>query len=741
MNDKDEAKERQTALPCYQVYACGPFLVKQWDGTSYQAVSTGAWGGSQYPRLLLKVLVSSPGRQASRGRLQEILWPDIDPEESNSYLNDAAYRLRSVLRPLKGGKSLLRTSKETSNYALVEQEHLWVDADAALALFEQVEGGEQQSDNALAVLEEATSYLSRGEFLAEEGHLTFYGRRARVARARRGCVLAQAKIYEQRGWLRRGEVLLSCLLEENALDEDALCALMLNFQQQGRTSEGLRLYKETKALLACEGLTPAEITQSTEQQIRSALPVPISRKPEVKEVRELHQFADTPLFLPFAQQSYEMLFPCSSTDPQDIMGEVKQEAFVPSECGVLVPPLASTIRLLEETEARDWPTWFGLKLTQLLADGGSLDGQLGLCLALQERLDQELKSMKPRPNDKVYTQSRRQALVTLAALPMTLLLPFQQGRLSAALMDQFLSHCSKSITACWHLLSGSEFTAVEEVIPRYLPVLTTILRHSSTYQQIAAHHATQCHLLMAMVKRHRWHDLKAGKWNCQQAVLYSEAAGDLNLTIAALKHSADMFYHAQCYADMLGSYEQAAHLMNTAPTLHEIPPLLRCRIYAGLADAYAKNGQVVAAEQSLTPLHDTFPAYLVDGQIPLYADCGVYSLYMWEGLVYLDFGKQTQQQNRYQQAGTVFAKAEQFSKPLIIPERIHLEIMTHQAATAIGLGNMEEFCTYVEKCAEGNRVIGSQRRRRELIEVYAQGVHAWPHEPAVQNLADVLVSV
>lgn len=271
MKDMDVPAEQAGASspPYYRIFACGPFLVKRWDGTSYQAVSVGAWGGSHYPRLLLKVLLCSPGRQASRGRLQEILWPDTDLEEASRYLNDAAYRLRKVLQPTKEQESLLLTAKDASTYALAGQERLWVDADTALTLVEHVELVERRGGDVVALLEEICGYLSRGEFLEDEGHLSFYGRRATIARARRGCLLALARVYGQRSWLRRGEALLSGLLEENPLDEDAVRALMLNLHQQERTSEALRLYEETRGLLEHEGLSTTAETQALAHRLRS----------------------------------------------------------------------------------------------------------------------------------------------------------------------------------------------------------------------------------------------------------------------------------------------------------------------------------------------------------------------------------------------------------------------------------------------------------------------------------------
>ena len=250
----------QDGIPSFRIWTCGPFLVERWDGCRYQPVRTGEWGGSSYPRLLLKVLVCQRGRQARRGEVLEHLWPEMDPEESGVYLNDAAYRLRTVLRPGKGEQSLLLTGENASNYHLAEQHQLWVDADAALSLLEQAEAAEHAGVDPLPLVEEAMQYLVRGAFLGEEEQLWAYGRRATLERARHGCVLWQARLYQQRGQLRKAERLLCMLLEENPIDEDALCSLITNLHQQQRTSEALRLFRHTARLLQEDGL---EITAST----------------------------------------------------------------------------------------------------------------------------------------------------------------------------------------------------------------------------------------------------------------------------------------------------------------------------------------------------------------------------------------------------------------------------------------------------------------------------------------------
>jgi DNA-binding SARP family transcriptional activator len=258
-----------SSAPFFRIWTCGTFLVERWDGASYQPVRVGEWGGSQDPRRLLKKLVCSPGRRARKGEVLEDLWAEVDPKEAGGYLNDAAYRLRAVLRPAKGMNSLLVTADDHSSYALPGQNDLWIDADAALALLEQAEAVEGTGADPLRLVEQAATYLARGAFLEEEEGLWVYGRCGTLERAQRGCVLWQAKLYEQHGWLRRAERVLCTLLEATPTDEDALCCVMTNLHQQQRTSEALRLYEGIRTLLAEDGLEPLEAISALANHLRN----------------------------------------------------------------------------------------------------------------------------------------------------------------------------------------------------------------------------------------------------------------------------------------------------------------------------------------------------------------------------------------------------------------------------------------------------------------------------------------
>jgi tetratricopeptide (TPR) repeat protein len=59
------------------------------------------------------------------------------------------------------------------------------------------------------------------------------------------------------------------LLEENPIDEDALCSLITNLHQQQRTSEALRLFKHTARLLQEDGLEMTASTRALAERLRT----------------------------------------------------------------------------------------------------------------------------------------------------------------------------------------------------------------------------------------------------------------------------------------------------------------------------------------------------------------------------------------------------------------------------------------------------------------------------------------
>src|SRR5713226_3710517 len=109
MNEIKNESNAKSLSPTFRIWLCGPFRVERYVSGCYEIIRTADWGGSNYPRLLLKALLCCPARQARRETLIEMLWPDTDPEQATQYLNTATTKLRRVLQPVKGQESLLLT--------------------------------------------------------------------------------------------------------------------------------------------------------------------------------------------------------------------------------------------------------------------------------------------------------------------------------------------------------------------------------------------------------------------------------------------------------------------------------------------------------------------------------------------------------------------------------------------------------------------------------------------------------
>src|SRR6266516_5184760 len=175
--DDGNHEEGTSYFPSFRIWLCGTFRVERRVGSGYELVRTTEWGGSSYPRLLLKALLCCSGRQARRDALLEMLWPDAELEQAVQNLNTAVTRLRRVLVPSKGEASLLLTDEDSRVYRMAEQSLLWVDADAALALLKEAERRGRSTLQSFPLLEKAVEYLNQGTFLADEEGFWLYGRR------------------------------------------------------------------------------------------------------------------------------------------------------------------------------------------------------------------------------------------------------------------------------------------------------------------------------------------------------------------------------------------------------------------------------------------------------------------------------------------------------------------------------------------------------------------------------------
>jgi tetratricopeptide (TPR) repeat protein len=261
--------------------------------------------------------------------------------------------------------------------------------------------------------------------------------------------------------------------------------------------------------------------------------------------------------------------------------------------------------------------------------------------------------------------------------------------------EETWTHFEQLIETCWHLSKGNVLDIVEPTLWAYLPKLAAIATHSSKQQQIAAAITSQGYLLAAILAGHR-DDLQERQSHCEQALSYGTVAKDRNLQVAALRQLALTFDYKDRPRKALQTYEQAL------PILSEVSPLLRARMFAGLAGSYAQFEREQDALRCISQAYESFPEQPEADPTFLYADCGYFTLVLWKGLMHLDL-------KQPKEAEKVFAHIDGLQPQVRIPERVRIEFLNYQAETFVALRDMERSSTYLEAAVKASLALRSRQ--------------------------------
>ncbi|MBV9691282.1 MAG: helix-turn-helix domain-containing protein [Ktedonobacteraceae bacterium] len=359
------------------------------------------------------------------------------------------------------------------------------------------------------------------------------------------------------------------------------------------------------------------------------------------------------------------------------------------------------------------------------------------CQALHRLLDMEMHmfdEMNPQSDPAEHGISRRNALLALAMLPIGLLEVMQSHQQSAS-PEEFLPLCTASIAACWHLMAGREFEAIERAVTTYLPHLIRWAQQSSLHRPTALHLAAQGYLLMGAIALHKLampRSFQVRLAYCQQAVESARGSEDRTLLIMALAHVATAYY------DMgqptgVQAYQEAESLLT-----EQTAPLLRSKVFVAAARAYARFGQGQEALYRIGEARAIYPGIVADLPSFVTADSGLVPMILHEGLTYLALGQQ-EPEDYYAMAEKAFAQVEHVPTALVVPERFLCWITNNQALAAIKVNNLDDFERYFVKGIQGADALGSQKRRYEAIANWKEARRVWPNEKRVTELADLLM--
>ena len=247
----DSEQGRQT--PLVRVSLLGAFqMVWQVPPATNEAL----WNSRTSARILLKLLLCTPGRQAPKSVLAGILWPESEEEKARESLRQASTVLRKMMRSADGVE-LLEQRHGGEILKLADQARLWVDADAFEALLAQASRA-TTPDEAFRCWQEAYALL-RGEMLVED-QASEWVRHGWVKRRKQSVWLARCRLirhladaYVQRGQGLLAEEVLEQHLVRFPTDHDALYRLLVLLEQQGCYEQASILYEQARRSLEAVG--------------------------------------------------------------------------------------------------------------------------------------------------------------------------------------------------------------------------------------------------------------------------------------------------------------------------------------------------------------------------------------------------------------------------------------------------------------------------------------------------------
>jgi transcriptional regulator with XRE-family HTH domain len=279
---------------------------------------------------------------------------------------------------------------------------------------------------------------------------------------------------------------------------------------------------------------------------------------------------------------------------------------------------------------------------------------------------------------------------------------------------------------CWSLSKGNELAIAERVLWSYLQKIAARALLPSPHQRRLASLASRGYLLASALAGHR-DDLQARQSFSEEALVYSGIAQDRNLQVAALRQLAATFDYLDQPHNVLQTYQRT--LLYT----DEITPLLRSRIYAGISGTYALLQQRQEAERFLSLAYESFPDKPECDPCYHFADCGYFTLVLWDGLNHLEL-------HQPEQAKKTFEQVDGLHSIIQIPQRVRAEILIYQAATFTALKSLDQACDYLEAAVKLALKLGSKRRLSEALAVFTQARDMWSSEKRVKNLEDLFRS-
>ncbi len=371
---------------------------------------------------------------------------------------------------------------------------------------------------------------------------------------------------------------------------------------------------------------------------------------------------------------------------------------------------------------------------------GCTADQLGFVDLPEEEEPEEMHSLYPtivdseqasdEQGDIMAKFNRRTFLEATAAItlaPGALSALTRQGGVDESILQQFESLNN----VCWNLSNSDQLEMTAQILGIYLPKITVATQHTVAIQHSpqrsqAASLAARGYILAAEVEKQ---DVAAMQTHAAAGVFYSQFTDDYNVQCNALRQDATIALVARQPFKALLSYQKAL------PLVDKVTPLLRSRIYLGLASAFARCNPVLYKQEALRYLgmaQEHFPAEPEKdpNYLYMYMSASKPALHLYEALTFADLKQPKDTWEALMQVDGIQPK-------MPVTESTRIEFINLQSKTAATMGNLEASCTYLQLAVDAADKAGYSVWREEAADVYQELVELWPHEAKVKKLGSL----
>jgi transcriptional regulator with XRE-family HTH domain len=299
---------------------------------------------------------------------------------------------------------------------------------------------------------------------------------------------------------------------------------------------------------------------------------------------------------------------------------------------------------------------------------------------------------------------------------------------SIAWADEPLTIYAQGIAACQSLYFGGNPYQVEAILPLYLARTVHLAQQPSSLQQAAAILASHAQRLACELATDR-EDFGVALQAGQQAFLYAQLAGDVNLQVAALINVANIGFHRKLSLAALQAYKHAVSLLDNEAD--KVTPLLKGRTYAGLAEVYAMRKDLQESMRVMGLAYEYYPEKPEDDPAYPYTRISRYALYVFgdvQSRLFLNQPKEADQALQVMQRENNDPEIEPITK---------LDMLYYQADIQAQQKDLTQSAAILTEAATLAKDLGSRLYFNKLSGTYHELQTQWPRETVVKGLEEV----